>query len=317
MQRKQLFNLGRCRVGIATVVCAMLAPSYQLHAQARKALPADTLSRVRQTGTVTLGYYAGARPFSYQDEAGKPAGYAVALCKEIGKNLKTELGLPTLAVEFVAVTSSDRYDALKQGKVDLLCGPSTETLARREEVDFSIPIFPGGVGALMRADAPVSIRDALAGREAPFRPLWRASIALTLQKRTFSAVTGTTTLNWLGAKRDEFKIDVKITPVESHEAGVQRVLDRSTDVLFGERSILLEAAKRNPSSGDLIVFDRLFTYEPLAFALTRGDEDFRLLVDRSLSGLYRSGAIQSLYKSSFGDIGENTLTFFRLSAVPE
>jgi len=292
----------------------MFMPSL-LHAKGEKT-STETLVRVRQTGILKLGYYVNARPFSYQDESGKPAGYAIALCQEIAKDVKTELALPSLAVEFVPV-DVDRFDAVQQGRIDLLCGPSVETLARRKEISFSIPIFPGGVGALLRSDAPAQIRDVLDGREAPYRPLWRASIGLGLQGRNFSAVTGTTVLSWLSSKRDEFKIDAHIVPVESHDAGVQRVLNRSSDVLFGERSILLDAKKRNPSSKDLVVLDRRFTFEPLAFALARDDEGLRLLVDRSLSRLSRSGEIQNFYKQFFGDLDEGTLAFFRLSAVPE
>jgi polar amino acid transport system substrate-binding protein len=37
-----------------------------------------------------------------------------------------------------------------------------------------------------------------------------------------------------------------------------------------------------------------------ALALTRGDDDFRLLVDTTLSGLYRSGAIDQIFAAAFG-----------------
>jgi polar amino acid transport system substrate-binding protein len=206
---------------------------------------------------------------------------------------------------------------VQQGKVDLLCGPSVETLARRRDISYSIPIFAAGTGALLRADATVEIRDALVGQAPPYRPLWRASVGLALHKRTFSAVTGTTVLTWLTAKLDQFKIDARIAPVESHDAGVQAVLNRSSDVFFGERSILLEAKKQSPSGGDLIVLDRLFTYEPLALALARGDDDFRLLVDQALSRLSRSGEIQVLYRKFFGEPSDDTLMFFQLNTLPE
>ena len=95
------------------------------------------------------------------------------------------------------------------------------------------------------------------------------------------------------------------------------MLNRSSDVLFGERSILLDAKKRNPAGGDLIVLDRLFTYEPLALALARGSEDLRLLVDKSLSSLSRSGETQNLYKRFFGEPDENALTFFRMNTIAD
>jgi len=40
--------------------------------------------------------------------------------------------------------------------------------------------------------------------------------------------------------------------------------------------------------------------EPYALALRRGDEDFRLAVDRALSQIYRSGEIVKLFATSFG-----------------
>jgi ABC-type amino acid transport substrate-binding protein len=173
------------------------------------------------------------------------------------------------------------------------------------------------LGALVRADAPAQIRDVLSGHEPPYRPLWRASMGLALQNRTFSAVTHTTALTWLTSKLDEFKIEARIVPVDSHDEGVERVLHRTSDVLFGERSILLDTKKSNPEGKDLMVLDRLFTFEPFAFALVRDDEDLRLLVDRSLSNLIRSGQIQSLYKQFFGEPDESTLRFFRMNAIPE
>jgi ABC-type amino acid transport substrate-binding protein len=316
MEITRLLRLDGYRLWLASVAFALFAPSFLLSADKIRA-PADTLARVRQTGTFRLGYYADAGPFSYQDAGGKPAGYAISLCQQIANDLKNEIGLPNLDVEFVLVTGADRFDAVRQGKVDLLCGPSIETFTRRKQVSFSIPIFPAGLAALVRADAPAQIRDVLSGREPPYRPLWRGSIGLALQNRTFSAVTKTTALNWLSSKLDEFKIDAKIVPVESHDQGVQRVLNRSSDVLFGERSILLDAKKRNPAGRDLIVLDRLFTYEPLAFALALGNEDLRLLVDKSLSSLSRSGETQNLYKRFFGEPDENALTFFRLNTIAD
>ena len=301
---------------LAMTFVTLVAPSLLLPADKAHA-PVLTLDRIRQSGTLHLGYYADAGPFSYQDETGKPAGYAIELCKEIAKDIKRELRAPSMAVEFVLVTGVDRYTLLQQGKLDLLCGPSVETFARRAQVSFTAPIFVGGLGALVRADAPAQIRETLSGREAPYRPQWRGSIMLALQKRTFSAVPGTTAMTWLSAKLDEFRIAAKIVPVDNYKVGVQQVLARSTDVLFGERSILLDAAKNSSASQDLLVLDRSFTVEPLAFALARDDDDFRLLVDHSLSSLSRSGQTQTFYKKFFGEPDENTLAFFRVNTLPE
>ena len=316
MHYSQSESSHRYRVLIATLGIAVLATSLLPFADAAPAAAAGTLDRIRQAGKIELGFRADARPFSYKDESGKAVGYSVALCETIADDVKTELGLPSLTVDWVPVTLEDRFQAVQQGKVDLLCGADTATLTRRKDVSFSIPIFPSGIGAILRADASVQLREFLAGRPSS-GPIWRGSPARILEKKTFSAVGGTTSASWLEKQRVKFQIDATVVDVDSYVAGIQRVLDRSSDVFFGDRPILYDAAAGSPSAGDLIVLDRLFTYEPLALALARDDEDFRLVVDRSLSGLFKSGAFKDVYVKWFGEPDDSAAIFFGLSALPE
>lgn len=278
--------------------------------------PTTTLDRIREAGRIGLGYYADGRPFSYRNESGQAAGYTVALCQEIAEAVQREVGRPDLAVEWVEVTIESRLRAIGQGEIDLLCGV-TATLSWREQVSFSIPVFPGGVGALLRTDAVASLKDILEGREARTGPLWRGSPAVFLEEKTFAVVGGTAAERWLADRLAEFKIASEVVTVESHSAGLERVLDRSADVVFGDRAILLDAATRHPSANKLMVLDRLFSYEPVALALARGDEDFRLVVDRTLSRLYAAPEFTSLYAQWFGQPGEVARTFFRWNALPD
>jgi putrescine:ornithine antiporter len=303
------------RVGIAIVAIAIVAAALPPLAQAAPG-PASTLERVRQTGKLTLGYRGDAWPFSYRDESGNPAGYSVALCSRIAEEVKAELGLPVLAVEWAPVTLEDRFGGIQQGKVDLLCGAATASLSRMKEVSFSIAIFPGGIGALLRADASPALRDVLS-RKPPSGPFWRARPARILEGKTFSVVAGTTSERWLAGRLDTFQLTAKVVPVDGYDAGVRRVLDRGSDVFFGERAILLDIAKRGPSARDLVVLDRQFTYELIALAFARGDEDFRLIVDRALSRLFESKEFGDLYAKWFGKPDEDTRSFFRWTALPD
>jgi ABC-type amino acid transport substrate-binding protein len=138
-----------------------------------------------------------------------------------------------------------------------------------------------------------------------------------LQARSFSAVQGTTADSWVTTRSRDLQIIADVSRVSGYDAGIQALLDRRSDVFFGERSVLLDAARRHTSARDLLVIDRLFTYEPLALAFGRGDDDFRLLVDRTLSRLFFSGEFAALYTTWFGEPDENTLTFFRWNRLPE
>src|SRR5574342_123809 len=70
---------------------------------------AGTLERIRGAGKLTIGYRTDTRPFSYQEASGPPAGYSIALCGKVAETLKTELGSSAFAIEYVAVTSEDRF----------------------------------------------------------------------------------------------------------------------------------------------------------------------------------------------------------------
>ena len=323
---------GTVVMAIGFIIYGFLAPRFVLGAgkgaQAAAALalvllvgaaPAradDTLERIRESGKLRLGYRTDARPFSYE-ESGKPAGFSLSLCAAVADAVKAELGLPQLAVQHVKVTAEDRFEAIEDEKADLICGAATATLARRKLVDFSIPIFPGGIGALLRKDAPERLIATLEGREAPFTPRWRATLADVLSKKTVSAVTGTTAAAWLPERRKVLGIDSTLVEVASYQEGVDRVLAGTTDVLFGDRALLLEVAGRSRGSADLAVLSRMYTVEPIALVSERGDADFRLLVDRTLSRLYRSEEFRSLYTQHFGPPESSTLDFYRFVALPD
>ena len=291
---------------IAALVAALALPAWA----------AGTLDKVKDSGKLVLGYRADTRPFAFSD-GGKPAGFSVALCQKVADAVKAELKLPSLAVEFVPLTAADRFEAVQQGRVSLSCGTDTPTLQRRALVDFSIPIFFAGTGALLRSDADRHLRDALENRPDPAQPVWRGAPGVFSANVVFAALGGTTIekslIDGLRARR----ISVTVMPVADYAAGVQMVRERRAAALFGDRPVLLEAAKRGPDAGELMVLERRFTREPLALALRRGDDAFRLLVDRTLSRLFRSPDIGPLYTGFFGAPDPGVLEFFQSVALPD
>jgi len=276
---------------------------------------AGTLDKVKESGKLVLGYRIDARPFAFSD-GGRPAGFSVALCQKVADAVKAELNLPALDVEYVAVTATDRFDALQQGRIDLSCGTDTPTLQRRASVDFSIPIFLAGVGAVVRADSPQRLRDVLAGRSAPVQPVWRGAPGDFAQTVVFAALGGTTVEKSLIDALQARRIQVTMLAVPDYATGLQAVLERRAHALFGDRPVLLDAAQRDGASGQLLVIERSFTREPLALAMRR-DDALRLLVDRSLSRLYRSADFAPLYTQWFGVPAPGTLELFQSVALPD
>jgi polar amino acid transport system substrate-binding protein len=289
----------------------MLAASLPIAANAQ------TLDRVQTTGKLVLGYELDARPFSF-DEGGKPQGYAIELCSKIADEVKTQLKLPDLSVEWTPVKMEDRFNAVSEGRIDLLCGADSITLGQSAVVSFSLPVFPSGTGAVLRADAPAGLREILSDEQLPARPIWRGAPARTfLQEKTFSAVEGTTSAAWVEERMQTLNLASVMVPVATYDEGVQRVLDGQSSIFFGALPILLDTVARSDGSGQLVVLPRHFTYEPLGFAMTRGDEDLRLLVNRALSHAYRDEGFRDLFTKWFGTPDDSLVSFFKQTVLPD
>jgi polar amino acid transport system substrate-binding protein len=296
---------------VPLLVLALLAPSGLSSPAA-----ADRLDTIRSTAKLTLGYRLDSRPFSYKDATDAPAGFSVVLCQKVAEEIKTELNLPSLTVEWSPVPVDNSSLALQQGKIDLLCGPDTVTLSRRQEVSFSIPIFASGVGAIMRSDSPTGLRDVLEGKPAT-GPLWRGSPARILQKKTFTLVKGTTSEAWMAERLQAFQLDASVIPVESYAAGINAIIEGQADVFFGDRAVIMEAAGPGVASGELVPLNRLYTREPIALSMARDNDSLRLIVDRGLSHFYRSPDFRTLYLRTFGEPTASAMLFYQVSTLPD
>lgn len=302
-------------VAIAVIAAIPLgwAQAEENVAQTTAAQPAKagTLERIRTTGKFVLGYYLHGYPMSYRDQSGRAAGYSVTLCQKVADHVKSELGLQKLAVEWVPLTPETGMQSVQQGKIDLLCGSDAASFTNRGKVSFSLPVFPGGISVLLRADAPKSLQNLLEERPAPYRPIWRASPSSPIQHKTIAVVAGTPAVKWSMERASKLRIIGKLETVDSYDTGVTKVLRRDVDMLFGDRAVLLAQAKRSPDASKLRVLTRHFTYEPLALALARNDDDFRLAVDRGLSRFIASSTFGEAFRATFGMPDADSIEYFR------
>ena len=243
------------------------------------AADAGTLDRVRETATFKMGYRADAKPYSYRDGNGQPAGYIVDLCVEIGGAVRAEVG-NQVQFEYVLVAPDQRFESVRDGKVDILCDPSSVTIPRRERVDFSLPTFLDGASVLSRVGRPVQRFEDLANKR-------------------IGVLTGTTTEQVLRESLDALGLKASIVPVGDHGAGVDLLWDDKIDAYFADRAIIAATLREGGRPG-FQLSRQYFSYETYAIALPRDDGAFRLLVDRTLARLYRTGRINAILAKTFG-----------------
>lgn len=277
--------------------------------------PAATLERVAESGSFKIGYREDARPFSFKDDSGAAAGYSVDLCKQIALDVALAAGVSDLSIEYVPVGTDDRFQAVVDGTIDILCGAATATLSRREQVSFSVPMFITGISSVMRADAPGFLREVLAGQRPSLPP--RSMVVQAITGRTFGARGGTTAETWLAGSLGRLAARAEMTTVDNHEDGIKAVQEGELDAYFGDRAILIGVVGQSAAPDDFFIADNLFTYEPYALAFERGDEEFRLLVDRTLSRMFRSAEFDDLFGRHFGKPSKELRVLFMINSLPD
>jgi polar amino acid transport system substrate-binding protein/glutamate/aspartate transport system substrate-binding protein len=115
-------------------------------------------------------------------------------------------------------------------------------------------------------------------------------------------------------------VTVETVAVKDHKDGVAKLLGDEISAYFADRAILFFLMAGSGAADKLFLAEETFTYEPYALALKKGDSAFRLEVDRALSHIYRSGAIITIFTSTFGANAQPTAelrALYRISALPE
>lgn len=262
-------------------------------------LAADTLARARETGTLRLGFRPDAPPYSYRTSNGEPSGYIVDLCREVAAGVKKAQDLPALKIEYVEVSSTTRFTELRDGRIDVLCDPSSVTMSRRAIVDFSLPTFIDGAGVLHRVNEMNRIED--------------------MRGRKIGVLRGTTTEEVLKATLKQLGIEAEVTPVQAHPDGVRNLVEGKIDAYFADRGILNFHMLNSRNRAGIKLSEQYFTFETYALALPLGDDKFRLLVDATLAELYRTERVKRIYARSFGTFPPDQFiqALFVINGVPK
>lgn len=260
---------------------------------------AGTLDLIRDSGVFKIGHRTDAAPYAYKNTLGEAAGYSVDLCRAVAAAVKQSLGLKDITIKYVPVTAENRFKAVQDGRIHILCGATTATLSRREMVDFSLGTFIDGASVMLMADGPGGFKE-LSGKNVGVRG-------------------GTTTEDGLRNTLKKLSVDAKVVPVKSHDDGLSRLEKGEVSAYFADRAILLFLMAGSPSPGKLRVAADYYSFEPYALAMKRGDDKFRLEVDRALSRLYRTGGIVPIFRNSFGSAepSEVLRSLYLINALPE
>nr|WP_176443159.1 amino acid ABC transporter substrate-binding protein [Pseudomonas segetis] len=276
---------------------------------------AATLDRVRSSGEITMGYLPDVEPFSSK-QGDKVDGYAIDICRNIAARVKQQLELPELRLNFQAVGDDHAVKAVSTGDVDILCTPLPQTLARRKQISYSLPIYTAGLAALVRDDAPERLVRILQGKEGHTGPTWRATINRGIATHTFAVIKGGVTLDWIRQQMNKLGLVAKLVTVDNHEQGIQAVADGEASAFISDRILLTSYAHKSAHSNSVRVLGNIYERAPVSMVLERGDEDFRLLVDTVISEMSESGDLLKTYRKYLGAPSAADESLLKLYALP-
>jgi glutamate/aspartate transport system substrate-binding protein len=278
-------SLARAAVAIAaTLAIAFVAGASPVHAQDDRFPPPEvltgTLARIAQSGTVRLGYRDDAAPFSFVSKAGEVHGYSIDLCRAIVDAIGEAVGGAPPRVEFRRVTAADRLDRVASGEVDLECGSTTNTTARRAKVAFSPPIFITGTRlAVPRRSAVRGLGD-LAGQ----------SVAV---------VRGTTNEAVLRETVARRGLRIGVVVVDDLAQAFALLAAGKTDAVAGDDVLLVGQLVRSGERARHAVVGPLLSFERYGIAFARDDPQLAETVLRAMRDLARSGELRRTYNQWF------------------
>src|SRR5262245_744026 len=244
------------------------------------AIAQDTLKKIRDSGSITIGHRDASIPFSYYDDKQQPVGYAIDLCLRIVDAVKAELKMPKLDVKYQLVTSANRIPLMANGTIDLECGSTTNNLDRQKQVSFTNTHF-------------VTANRWVAKKSAKLEKL------ADLKGKTIVSTAGTTNIKQMTELNAAQNLGMNIISANGHPEAFQMV-ETGRAVAFAMDDILLYSlVAQSRAPGDYAISSEATSVEPYGIMLRKDDAAFKKVVDAAMANTYKSGAINAIYDKWF------------------
>ena len=218
---------------------------------------AQTLEAVKARGQLLCGVNEGLAGFSSKSASGEWSGFDVDFCRAVSAAVFND----AIKVQFVALSASDRFEALHSGKIDILSRNSTWTLSRELDhgLSFAAITYFDGQGFMVPRSAKVNSALELGG-----------SKVCVLKDTT----TQRNQADYFEANSMKFETVVVGSAAEALERYKKKdclVLTSDVSQLYAQRMELADA-------GEHLILPDIISKEPLGPAVRQDDPKWRNLV---------------------------------------
>lgn len=260
---------------INTLAAALIALGCSA-ASAQQAPTAGTLDKIKASGKAVLGVREASPPMAYMLGAGeKYVGYHVELCERVLKDI-----VPNAKLDYMAVTAQNTIPLVQNGTLDIGCGPTTNNLARQQQVAFALTTYVSEVRMATKVDSGITSLDQLAGRNV-------------------SASTGTTAVQLLRKRERANNVTYNTMLGKDHLESFLMLESGRADAFVLDDNLLagIIANAKNPTAYRIV--GEALGAEPIALLFRKDDPAFKTAVDDALPKLMKSGELEKIYTKWF------------------
>lgn len=208
---------------------------------------AELLETVRSRGTLNCGVYGAAVAFSETQPDGSTTGFDADYCRALAIVMLGDAD----AVDFVPLTSAERFTALQTGVIDVLVRNTTWTQSRDGDLGFDF--------------APVTFYDGqqLMGRASD--GFSAASSVADIAGATVCATAGTTTEKNIADAADAAGVEIQLATFEDLDIITDSFINGSCDLMTTDGSGLVGRKAKQEGDQEWVIFPSApFSKEPLA-----------------------------------------------------
>ena len=240
-----------------------------------------TLQKIKDSGTIVVGYRDSSIPFSYiADDPNQPMGYAHDLEMKVVEAVKQKLNMPDLNIRYNLITSQTRIPLVQNGTIDFECGSTTNNEERQKQVAFSNGFFEIGTRLLTGIDSGINDFEDLADK-------------------TLVTTAGTTSERYIRQYIDDKQMDTNLISAKDHGEGFLMLENGRADAFMMDDVLLAgeQAKAKNPADWTIVGTPQSF--EIYGCMMRKDDPEFKAVVDEALVNVFSSGEINAIYDKWF------------------
>ncbi len=233
---------------------------------------ADTLDDMLKSGKLRVGMEPGYMPFEMTNKKGEIIGFDVDMAKAMAKAMGVELELVSTAWDGI-------IPALITKKFDIIMSGMTLTQERNMKISFADPYIVIGQSILVDKKHAGKVKSYKDLNDKKFKVA--SKLGTTGEQATKRMIPNATYISF-----------------ETEQEGVMDLVNGKIDAFVYDLPYNAIAFAEK-SQGKLFLLDEPFTYEPLAWAVNRGNADFINWLNNFLAQAKNDGTYDRIYKKWF------------------